>query len=34
IVTAALKEHLPEKDNFIIVDNPYLAFAILTLSLI
>lgn len=30
IVTAALKEHLPEKDNFIIVDNPYLAFAILT----
>ncbi|EXB67177.1 UDP-3-O-(3-hydroxymyristoyl)glucosamine N-acyltransferase [Acinetobacter nosocomialis] len=30
IVTAALKEHLPEKDNFIIVDNPYLAFALLT----
>lgn len=30
IVTAVLKEHLPEKDNFIIVDNPYLAFAILT----
>ena len=30
IVTATLKELLPEKHNFIIVENPYLAFAILT----
>ena len=30
IVTAQLKEQLSEKQNFIVVDNPYLAFAILT----
>ncbi len=30
IVTAALKEQLPSQHNFIVVVNPYLAFAILT----
>ena len=30
IVTAALQAQLPQKHNFILVDNPYLAFAILT----
>ncbi|MDQ9008329.1 UDP-3-O-(3-hydroxymyristoyl)glucosamine N-acyltransferase [Acinetobacter gerneri] len=30
IINQSLKEHLPAHQNFIIVDNPYLAFAILT----
>ncbi|MCH7383322.1 UDP-3-O-(3-hydroxymyristoyl)glucosamine N-acyltransferase [Acinetobacter dispersus] len=30
IVTAALKQQLASKQNFIVVDNPYLAFAMLT----
>ena len=30
IVTAALKEQLTSQQNFIVVANPYLAFAILT----
>lgn len=30
IVTSSIKEQLTDKQNFIIVDNPYLAFAILT----
>ena len=30
IVTAALKEQIKSKQNFIVVANPYLAFAILT----
>ncbi len=30
IVTADLKDHLVEHQNFIVVANPYLAFAILT----
>ncbi len=30
IVTAALKQQLSSKNNFIVVDNPYLAFATLT----
>lgn len=30
IVTAALKQQLTSKQNFIVVDNPYLAFAMLT----
>lgn len=30
IVTADFKTHLSEKNNFIVVDNPYLAFAMLT----
>ena len=30
IVTAALKSQLDTHNNFIVVDNPYLAFAILT----
>lgn len=30
IVTETLKQQLPQKKNFIVVDNPYLAFAVLT----
>ena len=30
IVTAAMREHLTHHQNFIVVENPYLAFAILT----